>query len=560
MKQKAFTLIELLAVIVVLAIIALIATPIIMGIINEVNEQSIVRSVQNIQDGVETFIMSEKTLNPEYVFNQNDFKYSGKQYENLAISANEKDQASVAVYENDKCYYILAGTTEVKVEELTKEECLAKVSSSEIAGNPLLPEIEENLCTTDKTTECYKEEGNEYIYTGASGTGGVNWLWYGGHLWRIMKADKTTGRYTLITSYPATAISWGSYTSSTDNCIIDQTCNTLEKSYVGDWLNNVFVASLPSSVQSKLENMTYIRKVYDGSSVIEEEISNVKVRLLTESEYTTYGGADSYLDIKNYYWLADIYSSSDVRNVYYDGTLYYESPANANGVRAIVEISNITITEGDGSLSVPYIGDTSNATSVADASVGEYISIPKSDGSTYLARIVKHDQNGTKVILNGLYTTSAFGDNNTFSTSSTIYTGALTDFKNTLDSNYYDSTNRNFNMTMYGRGADYANATTMFNGNIGLPSAGEMFSGNDIDVTTSSKTFVDKTKIENPTMSDDYWLMNAYNASSGRGVRNLGSLYYSSTSFTAGVRATWYISDITITGGNGTPAAPYTLK
>ena len=133
MKKKGFTLIELLAVIVILAIIALIATPIIMGIINEVNEQSIVRSVQNIQDGAETFIMSEKTLNPEYVFNQSDYKYSGKQYEDIAISTNEKDQASVAIHENDKCYYILAGTSEVKVEELTKEECLAKVGSSPVA-------------------------------------------------------------------------------------------------------------------------------------------------------------------------------------------------------------------------------------------------------------------------------------------------------------------------------------------------------------------------------------------------------------------------------------------
>ena len=556
MKQKAFTLIELLAVIVILAIIALIATPIIMGIINEVNEQSIVRSVQNIQDGAETFIMSEKTLNPEYVFNQSDFKYSGKQYQDIAIATNEKDQASVAVYENDKCYYILAGTSEVKVEELTKEECLAKVSSSEIAGDPLLPKIEENLCTTDVTTECYKEEGNEYIYTGASGTGGVNWLWYGGHLWRIMKADKTTGRYTLITSYPATAISWGSY-----DCITNLECNTLEKSYVGDWLNNVFVASLPSSVQSKLENMTYIRKVYDGSSVIEEEISNVKVRLLTESEYTTYGGEDSYLDIKDFYWLADIYSSSRVRDVSYDGNLNSNVPSSTDGVRAIVEISNITITEGDGSLSVPYIGDTSNATSVADASVGEYISIPKSDGSTYLARIVKHDQNGTKVILNGLYTTSVFGSDTTFSTSSTIYTGALTDFKNTLDSNYYDSTNRNFNMTMYEPGADYANATTMFNGNIGLPSVGEMFSGNDIDLgINSTKTFVDASKILNPTMGDDYWLMNAHNASNVRFVNIGGNLSYHSPANACGVRATWYISNVAITGGNGTPANPYTLK
>ena len=58
-----------------------------------------------------------------------------------------------------------------------------------------------------------------------------------------------------------TAISWGS-----NDCITNSTCNTLEKSYVGDWLNNVFVSSLPSEVQSKLENMTYIRKVYNGTA------------------------------------------------------------------------------------------------------------------------------------------------------------------------------------------------------------------------------------------------------------------------------------------------------
>ena len=439
----------------------------------------------------------------------------------------------------------------------TKNEILDDINGDneevlEDVEDPLLPKIEENLCTTDVTTECYKEEGNEYIYTGASGTGGVNWLWYGGHLWRIIKVDKTTGRYTLITSYPVTAIAWQRSVARGPS---------LEESYVGDWLNNVFVASLSSSVQTKLENMTYIRKVYDGSSVIEEEISNVKVRLLTESEYTTYGGTDSYLDIKDIYWLADIYSSSFVRSVdYYGGELISSSPPGSHGVRAIVEISDITITEGDGTLTAPYIGNTSKATNVSDIAVGEYISVPKSDGGTYLARVVKHDQNGTKVILNGLYTTSAFGSNTTFSTSSTIYTGALTEFKNSLDSNYFDSTNRNFDITAYPNGANYASTTTMFTGNIGLPSVGEMFSGNDIDVTTSSKTFVDINKILNPTLSNYYWLMNAYRSSHVRDVSYYGHLSGNSPWNADGVRATWYISDITITGGNGAPSAPYTLK
>ncbi len=559
MKEKGFTLIELLAVIVILAVIALIATPLIMGVIDEAKDGANKRSVQSIRDGAETFLLSKKTLDSNYTFNMNDYQFKGNQFgkgtsdERINIVFNDKDEASVAVYENNKCYYILAGSNEVKSETgLDKQQCLEKAGATEIVeGNPLLPQIEANLCTSEKTTECYKTEGNEYIYTGAYGTGGVNWLWYGGHQWRIIKVDKTTGRYTLITSYPATAIQWQSSIANGPS---------LEESYVGNWLNNVFVASLPTNVQSKLENMTYTRKVYDGSSVVEEEISNVKVRLLTENEYTTYGGADSYLDIKDWWWLADIYTSSRVRSVNDGGNLSSDRPSSANGVRAIVEISDITITEGDGTLSAPYIGNTSKATNLSDIAVGEYISIPKSDGGTYLARVVKRDQNGTKVILNGLYNTSAFGSNATFSTSSTIYTGALIGFKNSLDSNYFDGTNRNFNMTTYGDGANYADTTTMFTGNIGLPSVGEMFSGNDIDVTTSSKTFVDTSKILNPTLSSYYWLMNAYSSSSVRNVNNYGYLNNSSPSYTGGVRATWYISDITITGGNGTPSAPYTLK
>ena len=53
MKNKAFTLIELLAVIVILAIIALIATPIILGIIKDARENAKQRSAELVYTGVE---------------------------------------------------------------------------------------------------------------------------------------------------------------------------------------------------------------------------------------------------------------------------------------------------------------------------------------------------------------------------------------------------------------------------------------------------------------------------------------------------------------------------
>ena len=55
--KKGFTLIELLAVIVILAIVALIATPIILGIIRDTKEQSIMRSAENYIDAIEQAIV-----------------------------------------------------------------------------------------------------------------------------------------------------------------------------------------------------------------------------------------------------------------------------------------------------------------------------------------------------------------------------------------------------------------------------------------------------------------------------------------------------------------------
>ena len=52
-NNKAFTLIELLAVIVILAIIALIATPIVLNIIKDSRESSGLRSAEMYLDAVE---------------------------------------------------------------------------------------------------------------------------------------------------------------------------------------------------------------------------------------------------------------------------------------------------------------------------------------------------------------------------------------------------------------------------------------------------------------------------------------------------------------------------
>ena len=100
---------------------------------------------------------------------------------------------------------------------------------------------------------------------------------------------------------------------------------------------------------------------------------------------------------------------------------------------------------------------------------------------------------------------------------------------------------------------------------IGLPTVGEMFSGNDIDLSASStKTFVDVGTIENSTVSYYYLTMNRTDSGSVRSAGHNGSLSHSSLSGADGVRAVIYLksgtSAITFTGGEGTPNSPYELQ
>ena len=79
MKNKAFTLIELLAVIVILAIIALIATPIILGIINNTRDESNKRSIELYASAVKNAIAEYQLTesNPPKTFIDLNIEYDG---------------------------------------------------------------------------------------------------------------------------------------------------------------------------------------------------------------------------------------------------------------------------------------------------------------------------------------------------------------------------------------------------------------------------------------------------------------------------------------------------
>ena len=456
-------------------------------------------------------------------------------------------------------------------EETTLEQGEGKALSGKVVVVSVGDELNDSLISL--LLEQYKE-GNEvglvkdasnpnlYYYTGTNDEVANNFLWYGGHQWRVLEFDNSAKTITLITQQPLTSIQSASAVWESEEAY--------NSSYINTWLNDYFYNSLDSSVQATIQDSTFNIGIYTD---IDEFTTTKKVGLLDQTQYERAGNTDSFLDIKNYWWLGNRFSSSEVRNVNNNGYLDNYSPSFSYGVRAVVKISDLTITGGDGTFANNYRTST-KATNTSDIQVGEYINVPYNGsdnacGSDKLCtmRVVSKNANSIKVVLNGLLsTTSVWADSasDNITTSDTIYTSVLNMFIANIDSTYI--TTGTFGVGMYEDGNSYTvPAATTITASVGLPTVGEMFSGNDINLSNSStKTFVDVATIENSTASSYYWTMNRFSSSFVRLVYNYGYLDFSNPSYSSGVRAVLYLksgtSALTFTGGEGTPQNPYTLN
>lgn len=242
-----------------------------------------------------------------------------------------------------------------------------------------------------------------------------------------------------------------------------------------------------------------------------------------------------------------------------------------NGIRPVIKISDVVITGGEGTLTSNYKTST-KATNTSNVQVGEYISVPITGnecGSDKMCtfRVVSKDSDSVKVVLNGLLSsTSIYGVDTTITTDHDIYT-ALNDFANSISVGYRYTGNKTFYIGNYGSGAHTSVQDETLSANIGLPTIGEMFAGNDIDLSSSSiKTFVDINTIENPVLSGEapsastnYWISSYHSSVAYNYINNNGQLSntYSGTNY--GVRPSVYLNSWIIASGDGSAENPYIL-
>ena len=565
--KKGFTLVELLATVVILAIIAIIATPIINNVIETSKESANQRSIEGYANAVRNEYYNQQTGGGIPVI---DAEFLA----NVDTQGNEITCDSV-LYSDD--YQVVLYNCTI-ADELDKKYCYADGKHYACDDSEFLnmlnnigyqpPNFIETLLTQyspDNTVGLVQDENNPniYYYTGTNEEVSNNYLWYGGHHWRVLEIDTDADTLLLISQQPLTVIQPASAVWTTQE--------SYESSYINNWLNDYFYNSLDSSVQNSIVNSTFNVGIYTD---VDEITTTQKVGLLDREQYTRAGEADSYLGIKDIWWLGNRYNSSYVRNVINNGNLRYSDPTFTLGVRAVMKISNITITGGNGTLEANYEAGN-KATNTSDIQVGEYINVPYSGDDNACGadnkctfRVVSKDSDSIKVVLNGLLPNeSEYGDTATITTSHTIYT-PLNTFANNISSDYRYTGNKIFYIGDYpyvlGVGQNYTDVQDeTLQANVGLPTVGEMFSGNDIDMG-NTKTFVDVNTIENPTVSIWYWTMNRYDSSYVHSVNNGGGLTNYSPTTARGVRAVIYLksgtSALTFTGGKGTAESPYELQ
>ena len=308
--KKGFTLVELLAVIIILGIIALITFPIVDNSIKNSKQAALERTIGSIEEAAHNYSSQNNLGYPEEekAISLDELKSSGFLTSDITNPVTNEEMTGCVLYRWDEAHnqYVFRYDEECKV----NEEKPNLIST-------LLEQVGTKGLVQDETNS------NIYYYKGGNDIVTNNHLWYGGHHWRVMEIDTEENTLLLVSQQPLTAIQPTSK--------VWETQEEYESSYINNWLNEYFYNSLDSSIQNNILDNTFNVGIYTD---VDEITITKKVGLLDEEQYTRAGAQDSYLNIKDYFWLGNRESSSTVRNVNNNGNINNNNPMNTNGVRA----------------------------------------------------------------------------------------------------------------------------------------------------------------------------------------------------------------------------------
>lgn len=562
MKDKGFTLVELIAVIVIMGMILLIVFPGVSRLMTDNEDEEYSTYYEIVKKGVEKYAQTRRDdiggisgngcidIDDEYEesdgYNlelsdliERDYikKFEGEKNV-VCRTPNEISTSELTALGIDTSKEYVSIRIENNKGKITTEVSMIcnKVGKNKVEYEKLIEktrncdryvaDIDSSLIKeiTSKITATPDGTGESFV----SGTATNNYVWYSGKMWRIISYKPAEKTIKMIMDENASVVTY------------DMNSNNYRTSNIRNWLNNNFVNTLRSPDRYLTDvdwdyTTTTTTVKPNGSSKV-----SAKVGLINYYEYSKVQG---FLNIGKNYWLLSDYSGSNVWYVTNSNTPSNSEVNKFLGVRPTVVLRpNITyIVGGDGTSSNPYrlTGDTSASvgTSLNTRFAGEYVKI-----NDILFRIIETNKDNTKLIadqtINGSNTQFHFY-NKVYSSDTYIGTYLTTwidSFKDKLTTSDFCrmTINTTIPQTLACQSSDIVAL------NVGIPKVGDLFTANS---------------------NLEYWTLSNSTDGSLNVIEPDGTIKSKEITEYSYIRPVISVKgNAIIQGGNGTSSSPYTIQ
>ena len=231
------------------------------------------------------------------------------------------------------------------------KENVKKNENGEVVSNNYFSDILENTINVSDINGGLYLDGESYMYKYAATE---NYLWYSGHLWRLISINE----------------------DKTITMIADESIALLipeydENNYLNDFLEEFY---------NKLDQELLVKHKYCSDKVDDLKAltcDNKEEKSITSLDLYTYnkiGGQKSFITNKTIFWLANQDGNNDYWYIDEIGAAGKGTENIAHNVRPMITIKDkIELVSGNGTYEDPYVVKESNNKVLSSAVTGEYI-------------------------------------------------------------------------------------------------------------------------------------------------------------------------------------------
>ena len=326
--NKAFTLIELLAIIVILAIIAVITIPIILNVVDNAKRGSVIDSAYGYKDAIHKFYVQELyedqsfKLDGTYTVTEDGLLAKGTEEHTIPTSGTTPSGGWVSIENNETTYFCLTmGDYSVKLKngEVTAEKGECKFGGKVItnATTEKIPATgHENvkaivyLDPTDLTTKCDADIAKNNVIDGSPTgvkTGCMKWYAF----------EEDDNSYKMILDHNTTAhVAWISQDDYNQTASKTATPSQVGLTYYSDEVAMTEDGNLPAGTWNT-SNGTNNRGPITLLKQLQEDTKNwVAVETLTEDDTYT---AEWEAEWESCSWCSDFYNGHQKYTINYNG-------------------------------------------------------------------------------------------------------------------------------------------------------------------------------------------------------------------------------------------------